>query len=225
MSLRGNIKYFRPRASVRVTNPAIEVVSVEDMKAHMRLNDDTDDRYITDLIQQAREEFEDRTNIALISQTRKLVLDSWNAPPEPWWDGVREMPVTEIYSGRANSVELAVFPLISVDTVTVYDEDSNSTAVTIASVFDIDTASVPSRLTLQRGATWPIATRANNAVEIVYTVGYGTSISDVPTPLVRAIKNLVSYFYDNRGDGCSMGDAFVKSGAESIARMYRRARL
>jgi len=106
--------------------------------------------------------------------------------------------------------------------VNVYDEDSNATAVTIASTFDIDTASTPARMTLQAGATWPIATRANNAVEVIYTVGYGATSSDVPSPLIRAVKNMVSFLYDNRGDGCSSADAFYKSGADSIARIYRR---
>jgi len=100
MSLRGNVKYFHHRASVRATAPAAEVVTLADMKTHLRVTDDdaTLEAYITNLIVEAREEFEDRTNIALISQTRKVWLDSWNRPPDPWWDGVREMATTEIHS-------------------------------------------------------------------------------------------------------------------------------
>jgi len=225
MSLRGNIRYFSPRASVRVTDPAIEPVSVADLKAHMKETDDTQDRYIENLIKEARELFEDKTNIALISQTRKLVLDSWNAPPDPWWDGVKEMAVTELHGGRFRHIDLPIYPIISVDSVTVYNEDSNSTAVTIASTFDIDTDSVPCRISLQHGAIWPIATRANNAIEIEYTCGYGTGATDIPTPLTRAVKDMAAYMYDQRGNGCTAASAYVKSGAREIARSYMRVHL
>jgi uncharacterized phiE125 gp8 family phage protein len=112
-----------------------------------------------------------------------------------------------------------------VDSVTVYDEDGNSTAVTVSTTFDVDTYQVPGRITLQRGATWPVALRANNAIEIVYTAGYGSAASSVPAPIKRAVKQLAAYLHTHRGDMCDMGDAMTDSGAASIMGQYKVKRL
>lgn len=225
MAIRQKTRHFRHRASLRVTEPTIEPVTTIDLKAHLKLWEDDKDRYLTDLIKEARTEFEDLTNIALITQQRKLVLDSWTGKPDPWWDGVREMATTELVGSHDRHIEVPVFPLQSVDTVTVYDTSSNSTSVTVADVFDVDTASKPPRLTLQFGATWPIATRANNAIEIVYTAGYGDDVSDIPAPLVRAVRQMAGYLYNHRGAGCTSAELFKESGAESIARTYGLTRI
>lgn len=225
MAIRNRTRHFRKRASLRITAPAIEPVSVSDLKEHLRMWEEDKDRYLANLITEARTEFEDLTNIALISQTRKVALDSWTGQPAPWWDGVREMAVTELQGGHNRHIDMPVFPIISVDTMTVYDTDSNTTSVTIADVFDVDLLSKPGRLTLKFGATWPIATRANNAIEITYTVGYGTDVEDVPASLRRAVKQMAGYLYTNRGSGCSAAEAFTKSGAESLARTYGLTRI
>jgi uncharacterized phiE125 gp8 family phage protein len=78
---------------------------------------------------------------------------------------------------------------------------------------------------LQRGATWPVALRANNAIEIVYTAGYGADASSVPAPLRRAVKQLAAYLYTHRGDMCDMGDAMHDSGAGSIMGQYKIKRV
>jgi len=95
-------------------------------------------------------------------------------------------------AGGAADIEIPRWPLQSITSCTVYDEDSNSTAVVVSSVFDVDTQSLPGRLSLQSGATWPVALRANNAIEIVYVAGYGDAAADVPADLRRAVKQLAS---------------------------------
>jgi len=225
MALRQKTHYFTQRTNLRLADSSDEPVDVIDLKQHLKIWEDDQDRYLSDLILEARTEFEDLTNIALISQTRKLLMDAWDKRPEPWWDGVREYPITELYAGSSRHIDLPIFPVISVDSVTVYDRDSASTSVTIADTFDVDLVSKPARLSLQSGATWPSATRANNAIEIQYTAGYGTKPSDVPPPLRRAVRQMAGYLYTNRGSGCSAAEAFSKSGAEGIARIYGLTRI
>jgi len=227
MSLRSTTHYFQHRGNRRQTNPGLEIVELAELRRHLRLplGDTESDEYLETLIEEAREEIEDRTGLAFISQTWKLTLDVWPGAKEPWWDGVREGPVTMIHGGHQNTIDIPRYPLISIDSMTVYDEDSNSTSVTVADTFDVDTNSQRGRLTLQRGATWPIATRSSNAIEIDYTAGYGTAVTDVPTPLVRAVRNMAGYLYTHRGTGCTPGEAYMKSGAAEIAERYRVAEL
>ena len=82
-------------------------------------------------------------------------------------------------------------------------------------------------MTIQRGATWPTALRANNAIEISYTSGYGDAAADVPAPMKRAVKQMAAYLYQNRGDGCGCdtSQAFTDSGAASILSAYKVSRI
>ena len=80
---------------------------------------------------------------------------------------------------------------------------------------------MPGRATLKRGAVWPVAMRANNAIEVVYVAGYGDAATDVPAPLKRAVKQLAGYLYAHRGDGCDVEDAYSKSGASGIVGRYK----
>jgi uncharacterized phiE125 gp8 family phage protein len=108
--------------------------------------------------------------------------------------------------------------------VTVYDEDSNDTVVSIADTFDLDTYRLPGRITLKRGATWPIALRSNNAIQIIYVAGYANAAA-VPAPIKRAVKEMAAYLYAHRGDECDPTDAWMKSGAQSTLNVYKIARV
>lgn len=227
MSLRPAIPLYQHRGSRIVTGPAAEPISADDLRTHLRATaTELPDAEANALIDEARQFIEDTIGIAFINQSWRLTIDRWPGGKEAWWDGVREMSITELYnSSGTQSLYLPRYPLVSITSITTYDEASNSTSVTTANVFDVDTASLPGRLTLKRGQTWPVALRANNAIEIVYVAGYGASGDDVPAPEKRAIKQLAAYMYSHRGDDCDPADAFRKSGASRIFDSYRTLRV
>ena len=180
--------------------------------------------YLNEIIQEVTQEAEDTTGLAFITQTWQLTIDRWPSLREQWWDGEREGHPDLIYGGnRQNyaSLQLPRYPLQTVDTVNTYNEGGTPTAVTVATTFDVDTQSLKGRMTLQRGATWPTALRANNAIEIGYTAGYGNVATDVPAPIKRALRQWAAYAYEHRGDGCSVEDAYTASGAKNILNRYR----
>lgn len=227
MALREPVRLYQHRGNVLTSAPAAEPVTAAELRTLLRESaTGLPDAEADDFIAQARQEIEDLTGLALITQSWRLTIDRWPTAREPWWDGVRQGSINDLH-GPANMSSLHVprYPLQSVTSVTVYDEDSNSTAVTVASTFDIDTAQRPGRITLKAGATWPIATRANNAIEVVYVAGYGDAASDVPAPLVRAVKQMAAYLYAHRGDDCTIDDAMSASGALAIAKRYQVARI
>lgn len=222
MALRPAPHLHQYRGNRLQTAPTVEPVTLSELKTHLRLTNEAEDSFLSELIGEARQEIEDLYGIAFNTQAWKLTLDHWPMAGEKWWDGMREGHIDEIYAGaRHAAVTLPRYPLLSVDTVTVYDEDSNSSTVTIATTFDIDTSQLRGRMALQRGATWPIALRSVGAIEIDYSAGYGASASDVPAPLKRAVRQLAGYLYEHRGDGCEPGDAIRKSGAKTILDRYR----
>jgi uncharacterized phiE125 gp8 family phage protein len=135
------------------------------------------------------------------------------------------MSITEL--ARTSTIQSLViprWPLASITSITTFDENSNSTSVTVANVFDIDIYQTPGRLTLKRGQTWPVALRANNAIQIIYVSGYANAAA-VPSPMKRAIKQLAAFLYSNRGDDCDPSQAYVDSGAQAIMAQYKVARI
>lgn len=227
--LRGNKHIHEQQSNVQTIAPTAEIIFLEDLKEHLRLTGDdcSQDNYLVDAIRSATDEIEASTGFAFLTQSWKLTLDHWPRQNEPWWSGTMVGSISELYGGASHleTIELPRYPLQSITSITVYDEDGNSTAVTVGNVFDIDTASYPGRLRLKHGSTWPIALRNLNAIEIVYVAGFGDDVSDVPQPYKRAVRTMAAWLYDNRGTGCSMGDAYVKSGAELIMRKFRRVKI
>lgn len=228
MALRQTRTLHDYRGNRLQTGPAVEPITLAELKTHLRLSGTDEDDYLTQLIVDVRQEAEDTTGLAFITQTWQLTIDRWPSLREQWWDGEREGHPDLIYGGnRQNyaSVYLPRYPLQTVDGVNVYGEDSTATAITVASTFDVDTQSLKGRMTLQRGATWPIALRANNAIEIAYTAGYGDTEIAVPSPIKRALRQWAAYAYEHRGDGCSVEDAYTASGAKNILNRYREVAL
>lgn len=224
MPLRQTRKLHDYRGNRLQVAPAAEPITRDELKTHLRLTFATaaEDSYLDDLITEARQEIEDATGLAFITQEWLLTIDRWPVTNEKWWDGEREAHINTIYEGsKWAHVELPRYPLLTVDSVTVYDEAGNSTAVTVASTFDIDTSFLRGRLTLQQGAVWPIALRSSAAIEVAYTSGYGAAATAVPAPLKRAVRQMAAYMYRHRGDNCEPGDALHASGALAILDRYR----
>lgn len=225
MSLRRTVKLTQHRGNRLQTAPAAEPVSAAELRTHLRESETTlPDAQANGFITQARQWIEDQIALALIDQVWLLTIDRWPGGSSAWWDGTVQAHINVLHGdGHLVDVEIPRWPLQSVDTVNVYDEDGNATAVTIADVFDVDVNSIPGRMTLQKGAVWPVALRSNNAIEITYTSGYGAAGTDAPAPLVAAVKNLAAALYTNRGDGCEMNA--VNSGVKAFLSTYKVKRI
>ena len=229
MSLRQPLAYTQYRGHKRLTQPGSEPVTAAELQAFLRetatgLPNSEAEAFIT----QSREWIEDKTGVAMIHQSWVMTLDDWPMQSRygPWWDGVREGIISDVtrYEGAA-SVDLPRYPLSSITSVTTYAENSASTTIDVADTFDIDTYQRPGRITLKHGASWPVALRANNAVEIVYVAGYGADVSAIPAGVKRAVMQLAAALYSNRGDGAGCGDIYMTSGAAALMSSYAVARL
>jgi len=222
MALRQTVRMYDYRGNRQTVAPAIEPLTIREVKLALNISDDADDELIAQFIRDAVSEIEEVSGLAMISQTWQLTLDRWPPAREPWWEGVRQGSISDLHgSSYASDVRLPRYPLQSITSCTVYSEDGTSSAVTVANVFDVDTQSLPGRMTLQSGAAWPVALRANNAIEVVYVAGYGDAPENIPDGLRRAVRQMAAYAYANRGDGCSMADAYDASGAARIVDRYK----
>lgn len=181
-----------------ITAPALEPVSLEDARAHLRIDGEDDDTFLTTAIAAARVHVEAVTRRVLIGQEWRVYLDAWP---------------------RSRIVRIGVAPLISVDAVTVYGADGEPETAS-PDDYDVDVVSVPGRLILGAGVRG--AHRAANGIEIDVTAGYGASSVDIPAPLRQAMMMLVAHWYEHRGAvGHDLAGEIPPLGFDALVAPYR----
>ena len=161
-------------SAILLTAPAIEPVSLDEAKAHLRVEHSDDDEVVAALIAGSRIHVEAQTRRALITQSWRLTADGW---PQDGRLPVVPGPLQELVAAR------------------VYDFEGVARTIAIEA-FVLDRGA--SALAF---APWalPSPGRLAAGIELDVTVGYGDAAIDVPEPLRQAIRLLVAHWYENRG--------------------------
>lgn len=159
------------------TPPAAAVVSVEEAKAHLRVDGADEDSYITALVAKATRAAEQFCDRAFISQDWVLVLDAFPA--------------------CGKMIKLPLPPLVSI-TKLDYVDASGASRTLAPEDYQVSKRS-PAVVAPAPGKSWP-ATQAGrlDAVTIEFTAGYGDDTADVPVPIHHAILLLAAHWYENR---------------------------
>lgn len=183
--------------SYLLAGPELEPVTLAEAKAFLRVDDGAEDALIATLVTSARLHIEATTGRTLLSQSWRAVLDRWPA------DGAVRLPVA---------------PLLSVTSVTAYDEAGGAHALGLAQ-FRTETA--PARLLLPPTVEGMPVLRQRQGIEIDYSAGYGAAAADVPADLRQALLVLVGSWFEHRD---SASEA-MPSGFDRLVAPYRSARL
>lgn len=185
----------------RTTAPAVEPVTVAEVKAQLRIGHDSEDDLLDGLIRAAREEVEVRTGLALLSQNWRLAMDRWP------------------HFGR---IALLRYPVIEILSVTVYGTEGEASLVD-PSTYEADLASRPTRLYF---LTRPVPSRILNGIEIDFSAGFGADAGTVPEGLKRAILVLVAHWYEFRaGFGAGDQPVSIPPGFDRLVSVWQRKRL
>ncbi len=207
-----------------VTAPTVEPVSIAELKATIRVDDDIidDDAILIANLYAVRTILEEHLDRALITQTWRMFLDVPPAGELPWWDGVREgADIPRI--NRA--IILPKAPLQSVSSINSYNDADAATLFAAANYF-VDNVSDPGRIVLRTSATWPTIERVANGLEINFVAGYGTSWNDVPMPIRTALIEMVRVVYDQcDGDGKTMTAGMIPDSAKRFLMPFEQKRL
>ena len=182
-----------------VTAWTTNVVSIADFKLFARIDssDVTENALIESLVFLAQDMAESYTGTAITTQTLQLFLDRLPFyQDERLAEGVFTAPDLQ---SNPNYIVLPKPNLISVTHVKHYNNDNTSVTFTSTNYY-VDESSQQGRIVLKNGVSWPTASelRNANAYEVQYVAGYGNTASDVPKPLVQAIKMLALHLYENR---------------------------
>lgn len=171
--------------------PAVEPVSLDELKRHCRITGDEDDPDLLDLITAARQQLEEYCWSSFIAQT-------WD-----YW-----------YDGFSDRILIPRPPLVSVSRFQY--ADGNGTLVDVgASVYELGAENQFPFARLKHNQTWPTTRGYRDDIYLRVTTGYGATAASVPMPLRHAIKLLAANFYMNRGDEISLVPAGPGVGPKS----------
>jgi len=170
-------------------------ITLAELKAYLKV-DSSDDDTVLNIIKQTVDSWaKEYTNRTLCTTTYELFIDAIADVDRRIQDGMYVAPDLDLY---ARNIILPFSPVASISHVKYYGDDN--VAVTWAtSNYFLDNASVPSKLTLTSGSSYPTGLRPSNGLEIKYVAGYGDN-TDVPMQIKQACLVYGSYLFEQRGD-------------------------
>lgn len=164
------------------TAPEAEVISLDEMKAHIRQDSDVgtaEDEVIESLISAATKKLDGRDGLlgrCLVTQTWALRLDR--------------------FSG---DICLPLPPCQSVDSIT-YIDVAGATQTLAPENYQVAGIGSPdgARVLPAYGGSWPSTRNVPEAIIVTFTAGYGDEGTDVPEQIRTAIKLHAAFLYANR---------------------------
>ncbi|GAB4068623.1 head-tail connector protein [Ancylobacter sonchi] len=183
-----------------LAGPASEPLTLAEAKAYLRVDHDAEDALITSMITAARASVETLTRRALIDQTWRIVRNAWPA------SGLIPVPVS---------------PLRTLDRAVRLDATGAETELPL-DAFALDTARLPGLIRVERGRV-PSPERPLAGLALDITAGHGPAATDVPAPLIEAVRLVLAHFYEHR-DETGASSAFPATLGALVA-PYRVTRL
>ena len=155
-----------------ITQPAVEPVTVAEVRDALSVADNDHDAHLAKLIKAARRRAEAYTHRAFISQGWRLTLDRF--PVEFW---------------------LPRPPTLSITSIQYVDTDG-VTQTLASSVYRVTSNTEPTRVTTEYNQTWPTPRNVTECVLVNYLAGYGTDPSSVPEEARQAIVLMCGEWFD-----------------------------
>lgn len=204
---------------VIVTKPAVEPVSLDDLRTQCRIVATDFDSQLTSLGIAARIKAETICRRALVTQTWDLWLDRFPTYWQDWnsWTGRRTWSrssrrlSTDAY--RDITIRLEMPPVQSVTYVKYIDPATFATLSVDLTTLNMDLADEPARMAPSVGNYWPTANYQPNAVQVRFVCGYGADGTYVPETIKAAIRMMVEYWFYNP---TATGENDIPSAARSL---------
>jgi uncharacterized phiE125 gp8 family phage protein len=191
---------YQPSRIVSRATEAEPFISLDDVKAHLRIEHDADDNLLVDLQDAAVSFFEFETRTIIQPSMLRTSFDAWPA-------GLLHLPRP---------------PLRFVDSIR-YIDPQGQTQTLPPSAYVADTEARPGRVQFT-GTLPPLADRPG-AITIDYAAGYGLTVAgETTTPpdlLLQGIKLLIGSWYENRADTSDRRVNSTPIAVDRIAQQFR----
>jgi uncharacterized phiE125 gp8 family phage protein len=178
------------------TVPGAAALDLATVRAHLRLDDTSQDPVLTALMGAAQRMVEGPggCGLALKPSTWVLSLDAF-----------------------ADQIDLELGPVASVTGIT-YVDIAGATQTLAGTEYLVDLTSRPARIVTAFGKSWPAIREQPGAVRITFTAGAAT----VPEDLVLAMTLMVAHWFENREAVTEAGLAPLPLGVEALLGPHRR---
>ncbi len=163
-----------------IISPAIEPLTLDEAKEHLRVTADVDDGYIQSLIPVARLRAENATHRAIMTQTLRLTLDRF-----PCGGGAY----------GAQPIVLPRPPLQGITSISYIDVNGATQSLSSADYL-VNTNEEPGSIYPVYGTYWPSSRATFNAVTITYVAGW--TEENVPETVQHLCRLFLSHMYENR---------------------------
>lgn len=164
---------------VRTIAPVFSPLDLEALANYLRVDAQEDVTHLEHLAAQAADEVERLTGRVLLSSTYRLSQDNWP---------------TDAIGYYLRAIELPRTPLLTVTSVKYYDEADVLQTLDSAQ-YIVCTDSEIGQVYLKAAYTWPDLSERPDAVQVLFTAGHATQVSEVPARLKMAMLLLCRYYY------------------------------
>jgi uncharacterized phiE125 gp8 family phage protein len=190
---------------VRTVAPTVELITTAEAKAHLRVDNTDEDTLIGNLVSAATAHLDGYSGIlgrALTTQTWKIEAGAFTDP-----------------------LRLPVGDLIAVSSVKYYDL-SNAQQTLATSVYGAFSDDGGPYIGLKADQDWPDVYDRRDAIEVIWTAGYGATAASVPQAIKQAALLLVGHWYANR-EAVSIGEsvAEIPLAATALLEPFRTNRI
>jgi uncharacterized phiE125 gp8 family phage protein len=179
----------------RLTDPTEEPLSLEDLKTQLRIDTDTEDDLILRLARAAREQVEQLTGRAMLTQ-------SWQQSFDDWGEG---------------SLFLDIAPARAVTEVSVLQEDGSEEIIPAADYL------LNGQRVVFTGAM-PKPSFPQNGIHVTFEAGQSDA-ADIPAALVQATALLTAHYYERREPYENERISAVPETVMALLSLYRQVRL
>ena len=195
--------------------PTEEPVSLEEAKAHCRVDLADDDTLIEDLIVAARETLELETARSFLTTQWAMGIDRF--PGCGYGQPFLNWHTSGVRSNR-QQIALPRSPVQSVDSITYLDTDGAEQTLS-TDVYGVK-LSEPAKIYLKPYQPWPSTYDVPGAVTINFTAGWQDT-TEVPAGLKAAIRLLVGHYNEQREATIERSIQEIPLGVERLLWLYR----
>lgn len=196
-SLPRTLAMFKPKL---ITKPAHRLLTRDEAKAHLRV-DEADDDSLIDALILAAENYLDGYN----GELRRCIIN------QVWQEGFKHFQ---------EHMRLTFPDVNDVDMIEIKYIDGDETEQTYDGAFELYEDAISSILRLK--SIPAVSTNVTMPVTISYQVGLASEVADIPASIVVAVKMLVAHWYENREAAAPDRMENVPLGVEALLRRYRR---
>lgn len=159
---------------VVITPPAVEAVSLDMAKSHLRVAIDGEDDDLNRMIVAARQHAEIYCQLAFVTQTLELRLRSF----------------------PRGAIQLRG-PLKSLASI-IYRDSAGADQTLASAAYEVNAAARPATVEPVFGGAWPDVTPGPAAIRLRFDAGFSDDAAGVPAPIVQAMLLMIGTMYEHR---------------------------